>query len=322
MWNNENRSAYGGIALNDSKWTWRAVSLVSILATLLLITGFVYAVNDIINPKGETLLSSLPQETAAPTAAAGDELKILALGDSLAKGTGDNSGQGFVKRTLEALSADGGKAELLGNMGINGLTTAGLQSKLAEEGVQYALRQANVILISIGGNDLFRGSDILETGNSGQAASSADTENPAGEVAPLGTESAANNTVEGSAPVPTASADELTPESLLSALPDAAKRLGSILDTIAGINPQAQIYYVGLYNPFGDIADLLLPGNQAVTAWNNAAMDIINTHSNMTLVPTFDLFNRHLDKYLSNDHFHPNGDGYQRMSERIVQAVR
>ncbi|WP_342421991.1 GDSL-type esterase/lipase family protein [Paenibacillus sp. FSL E2-0178] len=308
--------------MNDSKWTWRAVGLVSILATLLLITGFVYAVSDIINPKGETLLSSLPQETAAPTAAATDELKILALGDSLAKGTGDNSGQGFVKRTLEALSADGGKAELLGNMGINGLTTAGLQSKLQEEGVQYALRQANVILISIGGNDLFRGSDILGTGSSsGEAASSADTENPADGIAPLGTESAANNTVEGSAPVPTASTDELTPESLLSALPDASGRLGSILDTIAGINPQAQIYYVGLYNPFGDIADLLVPGNQAVTAWNNAAMDIINTHSNMTLVPTFDLFNRHLDKYLSNDHFHPNGDGYQRMSERIVQAV-
>lgn len=39
--------------MNDSKWTWRAVGLVSILATLLLITGFVYAVSDIINPKGE-----------------------------------------------------------------------------------------------------------------------------------------------------------------------------------------------------------------------------------------------------------------------------
>ena len=315
--------------MNDSKWTWRGVGLVSILATLLLITGFVYAVGDIINPKGEALLSTLPQQTAVPTAAAGDGFRVLALGDSLAKGTGDNEGKGFVKRAIEELSADGGKAELLGNMGINGLTTAGLQSKLQEDGVQYALRQANVILISIGGNDLFRGSDILGTG--GQPASSSDAENPAGGVTTLGTDTSAagdsadgpaNNTVEGTAPVPTSNPAELTPEALLSALPDAAKRLGSILDTVAGINPQAQIYYVGLYNPFGDIADLLVPGNQAVTAWNNAAMDIINTHSNMTLVPTFDLFNRHLDKYLSGDHFHPNGDGYQRMSERIAQAVR
>ncbi|ETT57958.1 G-D-S-L family lipolytic protein [Paenibacillus sp. FSL R7-277] len=306
--------------MKDSKWTWRTVSLVSILATLLLITGFVYAVGDILNPKGEQFLSSLPQETAAPTAAADDEYKILALGDSLAKGTGDNSGQGFVKRTVDALSANGGKAELLGNMGINGLTTAALQSKLQEEGVQYALRQANVILISIGGNDLFRGSDILGTGgSSGQVAASA---KPSEQAVPQSTEAPANNKVEGTTPVPTASAGDLTPESLLSALPGAAKRLGSILDTVAEVNPQAQVYYIGLYNPFGDIEGLLIPGNQAVTAWNNAAMDMINRHQNMTLVPTFDLFDRHLAKYLSNDHFHPNGDGYQRMSERIVQAVR
>ncbi|MNC61957.1 GDSL-like Lipase/Acylhydrolase [compost metagenome] len=117
-------------------------------------------------------------------------------------------------------------------------------------------------------------------------------------------------------------AEDLTPESLLAALPEAAKRLNTILERISEINPEAQIYYMGLYNPFGDIPELLVPGNQAVTAWNNAAMDIINKHSNMTLVPTFDLFNRHLDKYLSSDHFHPNGDGYQRISERFIQALQ
>lgn len=309
--------------MNDSKWTWRAVGLVSILATLLLITGFVYAVGDILNPKGEQFLSSLPQETTAPDAAASDEFRILALGDSLAKGTGDNTGQGFVQRTLTALSGKGGKAELMGNMGINGLTTAALQSKLKEEGVQYALRQANIILISIGGNDLFRGSNILGTGSSsGQAAPPADTTQPTDGTAPPETEVPADQKVEGSTPVPTASSDDLTPESLLSALPEASERLGEILKTVSEINPQARIFYVGLYNPFGDIPDLLIPGNQAVTEWNNAAMDIINTRSNMTLVPTFDLFNGHLDKYLSNDHFHPNAEGYQRMSERIVQAVR
>ncbi|WP_340024376.1 GDSL-type esterase/lipase family protein [Paenibacillus sp. FSL K6-1096] len=309
--------------MNDSKWTWRAVSLASILATLLLITGFVYAAGDILNPKGEQFLSSLPQETTAPDAAASDEFRILALGDSLAKGTGDNSGEGFVQRTLKSLAEHGGKAELMGNMGINGLTTAALQSKLKEEGVQYALRQANLILISIGGNDLFRGSNILGTGSSsGQTASSADAAQHTDGAATPETGDPADQKVEGSTSVPTASADDLSPESLLAALPQASERLGQILKTISEINPQARIFYVGLYNPFGDIPDLLVPGNQAVTAWNNAAMDIINTHSNMTLVPTFDLFNGHLDKYLSSDHFHPNGEGYQRMSERIVQAVR
>ncbi|MCE3201852.1 GDSL-type esterase/lipase family protein [Paenibacillus sonchi] len=307
--------------MNDSKWTWRAVSLISIAATILLLGGFVYAVKDILYPRGEALLTTLPQETAAPAAAADGVIKIVALGDSLAKGTGDNEGSGFVKRTIDGLTAKGNKANLVGNLGINGMTTAGLQSRLQQEGVKYALRQSNVILVSIGGNDLFRGSDLLGSSSKGQQIATPETES-------TGSGSAGASAGPGSGPGGemmtggAEGAEDLTPESLLAALPEAAKRLNTILERIAEINPEAQIFYMGLYNPFGDIPELLVPGNQAVTAWNNAAMDIINKHSNMTLVPTFDLFNRHLDKYLSSDHFHPNGDGYQRMSERIVQAVQ
>lgn len=297
----QNRTAHGGIALNDSKWTWRAVSLISIATTMILLVGFVYAVKDVLYPKGAATLTILPEQTAAPVSATGEAIRIVALGDSLAKGTGDNDGSGYVKRTLDGLTAKGSKTSLIGNMGINGLTTAGLQSKLQQEGVKYALRQSNVILVSIGGNDLFRGSDLLGSGSEGQQIATPDTESP--EVGTEGT-------------------GEITPESLLAALPEAAKRLNTILERISEINPEAQIYYLGLYNPFGDVPELLVPGNQAVTAWNNAAMDIINKHSNMTLVPTFDLFNRHLDKYLSSDHFHPNGDGYQRISERVMQALQ
>lgn len=283
--------------MNDSKWTWRSVSLISIVTTVILIVGFVYAVNDIINPVGEASLTKLPQPTAAPVAVTNGEIKIVALGDSLTKGTGDNTGEGFVKRTVAGLSATGIKAELLGNMGINGLTTEGLYNKLNEDGVQYALRMANVIFLSIGGNDLFQSSAILPSGSSTPEL-----------------DSSANDS---SSKVD----EELTPESLLAALPEAAARLGQILEEITKINPNAQIYYMGLYNPFGDIPELLVPGNQAVTKWNNTAMDIINRYSNMTLVPTFDLFNRHLDKYLSSDHFHPNGDGYQRIGDRFLQAL-
>ncbi|GGF89068.1 lipase/acylhydrolase [Paenibacillus albidus] len=300
--------------MNESKWTWRSVSVISIAATLILMAGFIYAVNDIINPVPDAPLTSLPKQTPAFKDGAEDELRIVALGDSLAKGTGDNTGNGFVKRAVTTLSSEGRTVELMGNMGINGQTTAVLQNRINEEGVQYALRQANVILLSIGGNDLFRGSEIAQNGGGtkGQAEAPAPAGETAGPASTPGTGSGAESTGD----------EELSAEALLAALPEASARLGSILERIAEINPQAHIYYIGLYNPFGDIPDLLVPGNQAVTSWNNAAMDIINRHGNMTLVPTFDLFNRHLDKYLSSDHFHPNGDGYQRMSERIVQAVR
>ena len=280
--------------MNDSKWTWRLVCLVSIATTLIFIVGFGYAVKDIVYPKGDTPQTTLPQKTGAPNAGVTGVLKVVAIGDSLAKGTGDNTGNGFVKRAVTGMSVDDQKASLLGNLGINGLTTTGLLAELKEEGVMYTLRQANTILVSIGGNDLFRGAGIIENGNTNSKST--------------------NET--------SASASALTTKDLLAALPAASKQLGEALQKIAEINPKANIYYLGLYNPFGDIPELLVPGNQAVTAWNNAALGVINTHKTMTLVPTFDLFHNHLEKYLSSDHFHPSGEGYQRIADRITQAVR
>ncbi|NGM81405.1 lysophospholipase [Paenibacillus sp. 7124] len=313
--------------LNDFKWTWRAASLLSIAATLMLLTGFVYAVGDIMYPKGAAPAVQTPQSTAAPTAETG-VLKIAAVGDSLAKGTGDNTGEGFVRRTVTGLSDSGMKAELVGNLGINGLTTAGLEDKLKEDGVQYVLRQANIILVSIGGNDLFQGAQSMLNEASGGTAPEGGAPNSAGSSGGAGSSGAGagaaggNTAVNGGVSGGNNALQNLNPQRLLAGLPSASKRLESILTAISRINPSAKVYYIGLYNPFGDLREMLIPGNQAVTAWNGAAMDIINRNTDMTLVPVMDLFNGHLDQYLSSDHFHPNGDGYQRMADRIVQAVR
>lgn len=304
--------------MNDSRWTWRSVSLISIATTLVLIAGFVYAVNDVLRPSGDVPLTALPQETPAPSSEESQQFRIVALGDSLAKGTGDNTGSGYVRNTVTGLTAGGESARLLGNLGINGLTTDGLEDRLKEPGVQYALRQANVILLSIGGNDLFRGADLMGS-TGGSSTSGTRTGTAAGTGKNAGT--AGSTDSQASRDTSGAGSGDISPESLIAALPEASDRLGKILDTISKINPQAKLYYIGLYNPFGDIPKMLVPGNQAVTAWNNAAMDVINRHSNMTLVPTFDLFNSHLDKYLSSDHFHPNSDGYRRIAERVVQAI-
>lgn len=281
--------------MNSSKWIWRVVSTVSILATVLLLVGFVYAVKDIQNPKAvanEAAPSSKPQENGGTgTPEAKKDLKIAVIGDSLAKGTGDNSGMGFARRTVKELSKDSNKnVTLLNNLGINGLTTSGLLPKLDERGTKYVLGQADMILLSIGGNDLFQGADLASKGISGTSS--------------------------------TGTGQELDPEDLLKGLPKASTQLKSILERIRDINPDAWIVYVGLYNPFGDIEDLKVPGNQAVSKWNQTALETINKYGNMTLVPTFDLFQHNLDKYLSSDHFHPNGDGYQQIANRIVQGIR
>lgn len=310
--NNEHDDSTGGMIVKDSRWTWRIVSLVAGLTTLLLVFGFGYAVNDIVNPAAEATGPAAQDEARPQQPVQDGTLRVVALGDSLAKGTGDNTGSGFVRRALTGLQEQGAEVELLGNLAVNGLTTAGLLETLDDTGVQYALKQANVVILSIGGNDLFRGTGILSgAAGAGQPAEAERT----GEAAPA----AGGQAAPGAGQEP--AGGEIDPEELLQALPEASGRLKTILQQIAKLNPDAQVYYIGLYNPFGDVPDLLIPGNQAVTAWNNAALDIINQHPRMALVPTLDLFRSQYDRYLSSDHFHPSGEGYQRIADRITQAV-
>ncbi|WP_411342840.1 GDSL-type esterase/lipase family protein [Paenibacillus sp. WLX1005] len=278
---------------SSSASIWRITSIASIVATLLLIGGFVYAINDVINPVGSTYTSGSSgqdntagssatdtAQTTVPSLAEG--VRIVSLGDSLAKGTGDDAGSGFVRRTVSLLQQQGTDAKLVANLGINGQKTTAILSSLDQAGVQHTLKQANLIMLSIGANDLFNGGEAL--GNLEQEAPSA--------------------------------------TQLLKAEPETAVRLQKILTKIAEINPDAQILYLGLYNPFGDLKELRVPANEAVTAWNTSVMGMINEQQHMMLIPTFDLFQNNLSRYLSSDHFHPNGDGYEQIATRIVQSLQ
>lgn len=259
----------------------------SILTTLLLLFGFGYAIKDVIFPEGDAQLGT-GQQSTTPAKDSGQstpvvkdgKIRMAVIGDSLARGTGDDEGLGFVRRTGNLLKDQGYDVQVLNNMGVNGLRTDALLSKLDEQGVRYVLQQSNFILLSIGANDLFQGGQVLQ-----------------GEDAP-------------------------TAETLAAALPETSKRLQEILKKVKEINPDAQIAYIGLYNPFGDVKELKEPGNAVVAAWNDAAMKVLNNEDKMTLVPTFDLFENHLGQYLSSDHFHPNGEGYEQIAVRIAQEYQ
>lgn len=270
--------------VDSSPWIWRIISTVSVLATLLLLFGFVYAIKDVMFPQGDAGTSSgqtsgKPSSSEAAPVQDG-KIRMAVIGDSLARGTGDDEGLGFIRRTANLLQQQGHDVQVLNNLGVNGLRTDALLKKLDEQGVRYVLQQANFILLSIGANDLFQGGQVLQ----GQ--------------------------------------DPPTPEKLAEVLPETSKRLQDILKKVKEINPQAQISYVGLYNPFGDVKELKVPGNTVVAAWNDAALEILNQEDRMSLVPTFDIFQNHLGEYLSSDHFHPNGDGYQAIAVRIAQEYQ
>ncbi|MBR2563317.1 MAG: lysophospholipase [Paenibacillus sp.] len=275
--------------LDSAPWIWRSVSTIAILATLLLLFGFGYAIKDVIFPEGDSTLNDRQNSAASSQEAQkgsnqaiveDGKIRMAVIGDSLARGTGDDEGLGFVRRAGNLLKDKGYDVQVLNNLGVNGLRTDALLSKLDEQGVKYVLQQSNFILLSIGANDLFQGGQVLQ-----------------GEDPP-------------------------TAEKLAAALPETSKRLQEILKKVKEINPNAHIAYIGLYNPFGNVKELEKPGNAVVAAWNDAAMSILNNEDKMTLVPTFDLFENHLDEYLSSDHFHPNGQGYQQIAVRIAQEYQ
>lgn len=271
--------------MNSWKWTWRTTAVLSALSALLLAVGFGYGARELMFPRPNLANADAsavaPLTERAPSTEDGS-YRIVSIGDSLAKGTGDTTGQGFARRAAVLLDQSSDReVRFLNNLGINGMTTQELLTELNEPGVRYVLKEANVILLSIGANDLFQGGAALQTSTAAPDANALDT-----------------------------------------ALPSASQRLGEALDQLRVINPTARIIYLGLYNPFGDIESLRDEGDLGITEWNAQASARIAKGENMVLTPTFDLFERDPGAYLSSDHFHPNSDGYERIAQRIVQGLQ
>lgn len=268
--------------MSSSSWSWRSVSILAGIATLLLVSGFVYAVREVTNPSAASGMQIKPGTSAAAQQSPPGQIGIVVIGDSLAKGTGDDQGKGFGLRTVDLLKANDGSRQVLqlGNLGINGLLASGLVQELDDTGVKHMLQEANLILLSIGGNDLFQGAEALESGED------------------LPTEAELNKSIDA-----------------------ASVRFKTVIKKLEDINPQAKLVYIGLYNPFSDLAQMKDIGNRGIARWNSSVQTVLNAYSNTLVVPTYDLFAGNLTKYLSGDHFHPNGDGYEQIATRIVQSL-
>lgn len=89
-----------------------------------------------------------PPEARAP-------LRIVILGDSVARGTGDTSGLG-IGGTLDRELRERKRGFLpTANLAVNGARTTDLLRQLEQRNVQAILGASNTVVISIGGNDLW-----------------------------------------------------------------------------------------------------------------------------------------------------------------------
>lgn len=129
---------------------WRLPLAIAVAATLLFAGGFWVALRGALGKP----IGAPPPPAQTPRAigkVAGKRL-LLVLGDSLARGTGDESGRGFALDVLDAMKKRGPVE--IANLSVNGAESAEVRELTTSANVRSLAASADLILLSVGGNDL------------------------------------------------------------------------------------------------------------------------------------------------------------------------
>jgi lysophospholipase L1-like esterase len=202
-------------------------------------------------------------------------LTIVALGDSLTRGTGDETGKGYVGDLVDEIKKKTKRSVQLTNLGINGQTSDQLRQQVQQIEIGRQLQKADVILLTIGGNDLFRGGKGLMDYQTKDIA--------------------------------------VIEKKYLD-------NLKFIFQQIRKNNQTANVFFIGLYNPFMDLGQ----GKEmakVIRHWNYDSAEVSAAFNKIVFVPTFDLFELKVNDYLYSDKFHPNTKGYRLIAERVASLL-
>ena len=134
---------------------WYLPIAAAIVATLIFAAGLISFLRGDTGTAVDLVVPARPTATAASQAV----IDPIIVGDSLARGTGDQTGLGIGGRLSDELKRRHIAAKPVVNIAINGARTGDLLQQLDGHSVQVLLSQANVIIVSIGGNDLWGGTD-------------------------------------------------------------------------------------------------------------------------------------------------------------------
>jgi lysophospholipase L1-like esterase len=126
---------------------------------LSLIAATVFAYGFVAYVRGETGTPVDAIEVPVAPAAPAATIAPIILGDSLARGAGDESGRGISGWLDDELRRRKLPARRTLNVGVNGARTKDLLELLDRPNIQRLLRESNMIIVSIGGNDLWGGND-------------------------------------------------------------------------------------------------------------------------------------------------------------------
>lgn len=265
--------------MRSSRRLWYVLGSTSLVLTILFVVGFANAVWSVVKPSPTNVTRNETSPTEYGEAVSDGKFQIVALGDSLTKGTGDVEGEGgYVGRLKTYIDEQIDEPVHVINFAVDGYHTDQLLNDVQNNsGDQAAVRQADLIVMTIGGNDLFPLEEAYETG--------------------------------------------IRLDHVEDAMGQALEKLSRIHAELRALNTSAPIYYMGLYNPFGEIEDLAQEVSNHVHTWNYKVQELLSHDKLALLVPTYDLFAYDISNYLSSDSYHPNGSGYDRIAKRIMQLL-
>ncbi|HLQ73458.1 MAG TPA: SGNH/GDSL hydrolase family protein [Bacillota bacterium] len=113
----------------------------------------------------------------------------------------------------------------------------------------------------------------------------------------------------------------LTLEPFIEAQAGYEERLTQILSTITTYNQMADVYLIGFYNPFHQHFDDIEELELIVDDWNEISEQTANHFANVTYIPIKDAFDHTDDNLFSDDHFHPNHAGYERIASEVIHYL-
>jgi len=250
----------------------RSITVIAVLFCLLWLIGLSWAVGEYYAGKPE----KVPEPTTVNKKVENKKgLTIVALGDSLTRGTGDESGKGYVGVLTDEIKEKTKRPVQLTNLGINGQRSDQLRVQVQEKEVGRQIQKADMVLVTIGGNDLFRGGQGLA---------------------------------------------DLKAEDIAAIEKKYLDNLNFIFEQIRKNNSEANVFFIGLYNPFIEL-DQGKEMSKVIRHWNYDSAEVSAVYPKIVFVPTFDLFELKVNDYLYSDKFHPNSKGYRLIAERVASLL-
>ncbi|OIK10292.1 SGNH/GDSL hydrolase family protein [Bacillus sp. MUM 13] len=138
----------------------RIMTILSSCIAVLFLVCFGWAMKDYYGKHKNGSLDKPKISASVPTSDK-NSMDIVALGDSLTRGTGDDSGKGYVGIVTDKLKKKFKTNVIVHNLGINGQTSVQLAKQVKQEEVKRQLAGTDTVMITIGGNDLFQGGKTL-----------------------------------------------------------------------------------------------------------------------------------------------------------------